>query len=81
MTLNSEVGDTMGILKNGLFLKDSYDEMDRNWINNIRFDRRYKTTMKGNTMSLEGPIGMDICQKNDSSCQLMQCLHEDVHNS
>ena len=62
--LNSQPGDTMGILKNELFHKDSYDQMDSDSTNNIGFDRRYKTTMKGNTVFLEGPIRMDICQQN-----------------
>ena len=53
----------LGILKNKLFHKDSYDKMDSDSTNNIGFDRRYKTMMKGNTVFLEGPIRMDICQQ------------------
>ena len=36
--LNSNIEDTMGILKNELFYKDSYDTMDNDSTSNIRFD-------------------------------------------
>ena len=61
--LNSNIGDTKGILNNELFHKDSYDAMDSDSTSNIGFDRRYKRTSKGNTVFLEGPIRMDICQQ------------------
>ena len=61
--LNSQPRDTMGILKNDLFHRDSYDQIDSDSTNNIGFDRRYKTTMNGNTVFLEVPIRMNICQQ------------------
>ena len=62
--LNCNEQDTKGVLKNEMFHKDSYDAMDSDSVNNIGFDRRYKETMNGETVFLEGPIRMDICQQN-----------------
>ena len=61
--LNSNIKDTKGISKNELFHKHSYDAMDSDSTSNNGFDRRYKRTSKSNTVFLEGPIRMDICQQ------------------
>ena len=80
--LNTNIEDTKGILKNKLFHKDSYDAMDSDSTSNIGFDRRYKRTNKANTVFLECPIRMDICQQkrfivNGIQIQMKLYQHED----
>ena len=59
--LKSEEQDTNGILKNELFEKDSFGDMESDSSKNVGFAKRAQETELSKTVFLEGPIRMDMC--------------------
>ena len=81
--LNSEPQDTKGILKNELFEKDSYGDMESDSSKNLGFVKRAKESELSKTVFLEGPIRMDICQQkrpiiNGVRIRIKLYQHEDA---